>query len=158
MVPLLIPDYLTALERAEGRRADLEAQVKAATAKPDAEDEAELDDLFAQGASAAELKRLRADLAAARRDLKRLEDQFLSRLKSTIVTLDADTEESLVRRVLEADLIRRLEAAFDAGPRVLADRYRLWAAKYAVPLDVLQSQQATAEAAFSGHLKELGYA
>ena len=35
VVPVLIPDYLTALEEAEARRADLDAQLKAATAAPD---------------------------------------------------------------------------------------------------------------------------
>ena len=162
VVPLLIPDYLDALERAEAKRADLEAQVKAATAKPDAEDDEDgtpaEDDLFEQGVSAADLKRLKANLAAARSDLKRLEAQFLTRLKSKFVALDENSEELLVRSVLKADLTRRLEAAFDAGPRALADRYRTWAEKYAVPLDELQVQQSAVEAAFSGYLRELGYA
>ena len=162
MVPLLIPDYLEALERAEAKRADLEAQVKAATATPDAEDDedgaAAEDDLFEQGVSATELKRLKADLAAARSDLKRLEAQFLTRLKSKFVALDENSEELLVRSVLRADLTRRLEAAFDAGPRALADRYRTWAEKYAMPLDELQAQQSAVEATFSGYLRELGYA
>jgi len=157
-VPQLIPDYLDALEKAEAKRSDLEAQMKAATAKPGSEDEAEPDDLFEEGISAAELKQLRADLAVARRDVKRLEDQFLIRLKSMIVSLDANSEERLVRGVLKADLTRRLEAAFDTGPRALADRYRTWAEKYAVPLDELQTQQSMAETAFSGYLRELGYA
>ena len=138
VVPLLIPDYLNALEEAEARRADLDAQVKAATAKPDAEDDEDGeadDDLFEHGVSATELTRLKADLAAARSDLKRLEAQFLTRLKSKFVALDENSEERLVRSVLKADLTRRLEAAFDAGPRALADRYRTWAGKYAVPLD-----------------------
>ena len=92
MVPLLIPDYLDALEKAEAQRADLEAQVKAATAKPDAEDDEDgtpaEDDLFEQGVSAADLKRLKANLAAARSDLKRLEAQFLTRLKRSSIALD----------------------------------------------------------------------
>jgi type I restriction enzyme M protein len=162
VVPLLIPDYLDALERAEAKRADLEAQVKAATAKPDAEDDEDgapaEDDLFEQGVSAADLKRLKANLAAARSDFKRLEAQFLTRLKSKFVALDENSEELLVRSVLKADLTRRLEAAFDTGPRALADRYRTWAEKYVVPLDELQTQQSAAEVAFSGYLRELGYA
>ena len=41
VVPHLLPDYLSALEEAEARRADLDAQVKAATAKPAEDDEDE---------------------------------------------------------------------------------------------------------------------
>jgi type I restriction enzyme M protein len=161
VVPLLIPDYLDALKSAEAKRADLEAQVKAATATPDAEDDdgaAAEDDLFEQGASATELKRLKVGLAAARSDLKRLEAQFLTRLKSKFVTLNENSEELLVLSVFKADLARRLEAAFDVGPRALTDRYRTWVEKYAVPLDELQAQQLADEAVFGGYLRELGYA
>jgi type I restriction enzyme M protein len=70
-VPLLIPDYLTALEEAEAQRADLDAQVKAATAKPDEDDEAD-GDVSAETPPPADLKQLRTDLAAAKRDVKRL--------------------------------------------------------------------------------------
>ena len=45
-MPVLIPDYLTALEVAETHRADLDAQLKTATAKPDDED-ADADDVSA---------------------------------------------------------------------------------------------------------------
>src|ERR1035437_8305652 len=47
-VPLLIPDYLNALEKAEARRADLDAQYKAATAKPAADEEDADDDVSAE--------------------------------------------------------------------------------------------------------------
>jgi type I restriction enzyme M protein len=155
-VPLLIPDYLTALEEAEAHRADLDAQVKAATAKPDEEDED--DDVSAETLSSAELKKLRADLAEARREVRRLEADFLNRLKISVAKLDADSEEALVRRILKADLTKRLDAAYAAGPRALTERYRLWADKYAVPLAELQAQHAAAEERFSTYLKELGYA
>ena len=39
VVPVLIPDYLTALEEAEARRTELDAQIKAATVTPDDEDD-----------------------------------------------------------------------------------------------------------------------
>ena len=83
VVPHLIRDYLSALEGAEAHRADLDAQIKAATAKPaddDEDEEADADD-SAETLSAAELKKLKADLAAARNETKRLEADFLNRLK-----------------------------------------------------------------------------
>jgi type I restriction enzyme M protein len=157
-VPLLIPDYLTALEEAEARKADLDAQVKAATAKPDEDEEDPEDDVFEQGVSALELKKLRADLAEAKREIKHLENDFLTRLRARVTSLDADTEELLVRHILKADLTKRLEAQFASGPRVLYNRYRKWATKYAVPLLELESKRSAAEATFSAYLKDLGYA
>lgn len=156
-VPLLIPDYLAALEQAEARKADLDAQVKAATAKPSEDEEDDGDD-FEQGLSALDLKMLKANQAAARKEVRRLEAEFLDRLKAAITKLDPAEEETLVLQILRDDLTRRLESTFDAGPRALVARYRTWADKYAVPLFDLQHQQSVAEAAFSAYLKDLGYA
>jgi len=113
-VPLLIPDYLTALEVVEAHRGDLDAQLKAATAKPDDED-ADADDVPAETLSPQELKELRAELADARTQVRRLENDFLKQLRSAANLLTADQEEFLVRRIMKADLKRRLDAEFTVG-------------------------------------------
>jgi len=150
VVPVLIPDYLTALEEAEARRAELDAQVKGAAAIPDDEDDAET-------LSPDELKKLKADLAAAKRSVKHLEAEFLARLKQAVVKLDADSSEALVRGILNADLQDRLDAEVASGRRALTDRYRTWADKYAVPLPDFLSQRDVLAARFDVYLGELGY-
>ena len=152
VVPVLIPDYLTALEEAEARRADLDAQVKAATAPPDDED-----DVSAETLSPEDQKTLKADLATAKREVKRLENEFVDRLRQAVVKLDAETEESLVIRVLKSDLQDRLAAEVASGRRALISRYRSWAAKYAVTLRDLEAQRAAAVSILSSYLAELGY-
>jgi type I restriction enzyme M protein len=154
-VPLLIPDYLTALEVAEAHRADLDAQLKAATAKPDDED---ADDAPAETLSPSELKKLRAELANARAQVRRLENDFLKQLSNAVSQLTADQEEFLVRRIMKADLKRRLDVGFTTGPRALADRYRLWANKYAITLGTVEAARDQADAQVAGYLKALGYA
>jgi type I restriction enzyme M protein len=156
----LLGDYLSALEEAEARRADLDAQVKAATAKPAEDDEDEEADAEARAGtlSAADLKKLKADLAAARNEIKKLEADFLNRLKLRVDDLTPESSETLVRTILKADLMKRLNAEFAAGPRALSDRYRSWAGKYAVPLSELDSRRTAADARFSAYLKDLGYA
>jgi type I restriction enzyme M protein len=158
IVPHLLPDYLSALEEAEARRADLDAQVKAATAKPAEDDEDEDADVSAETLSAADLKKLKADLATARNETRKLEAGFLNRLKLRIGDLTPESSETLVRTILKADLMKRLDAEFAAGPRALSDRYRTWATKYAIPLLELDSQRSVAEARFSAYLRDLGYA
>jgi type I restriction enzyme M protein len=153
-VPHLIPDYLAALEAAEARRGYLDAQVKAATAKPD--DEGEPDDA-AETIDPAELKKLRADLTEVKRQIKRLENDFIDQMRGTIGKLTADSTEDLVRTVLKTDLNRRLATAFAVGPRALSDRYRTWATKYAVTLGTLEAAREHATAQVSTHLKDLGY-
>lgn len=158
-VPLLIPDYLNAIEKADARRADLEAQVKAATAKPAEDDSDADDDVSAETSlSPAELKTLKSDLAAVKIEVKRLEADFLNQLRDRVGQLNASAEELLVRQILKADLMKRLDAEFAAGPLMLARRYRTWADKYAVPLHDLEARRSTAEARFSAYLQELGYA
>ena len=114
-VPLLIPDYLTALEVAEGRRADLDAQLKAATAKPDDEDP-DADDVPAETLSPAELKELRAELSDARAQVRRLESDFLKQLRNAVSLLTAETRKNPWSvRIMKADLKRRLDTGFAAG-------------------------------------------
>lgn len=67
VVPALIPDYLSALEETEARRVNLDAQIKAATAAVDDED-----DIPTEAVNPVELKILRADLAVVRRLIKQL--------------------------------------------------------------------------------------
>jgi type I restriction enzyme M protein len=157
-VPRLVPGYLSALERAEARRADLDAQVKSATTKPTEDEDDADDDVSAEAPpDPAGLKKLKSDLAAAKSEVKRLEADFLNQLRDRVGQLGASDEELLVRQILKADLKKRLDAEFAAGPRMLADRYCTWANKYAVPLVDLEARRSVAEARFSTYLKDLGY-
>ncbi|WP_267593087.1 type I restriction-modification system subunit M [Carbonactinospora thermoautotrophica] len=153
VVPLLIPDYLNELEEAEARRAELDARVKAATAAGDEDaDEPE------ETVSPAELKKLKAELAAAKRRVRELEAAFVERLSAAAARLDATMEEDLVLRIFKADLQARLDREIAAGRRALVDRFRTWADKYAVTLRDLEAERDAAAARLEGFLKELGYA
>jgi type I restriction enzyme M protein len=154
-VRFLIPDYLTALEAAEARRAHLDAQVKAASAKPDDEDES---GDTAEAIDPVALRQLKADLAEARRQVKRMEKDFLNQMRGSIGNLTADSAETVVSTVLKTDLSRRLITAFSIGPRTLTDRYRTWADKYALTLPTLESARYRAASQVSIYLKDLGYA
>ena len=152
VVPVLIPDYLTALEEAEARRTELDAQIKAATVTPEDED-----DVSAETLGTAELKNLKADLTTVRSRVKRLENEFVERLRQAVVKLDAETEEALVVRILKSDLQERLDAKVTAGRRALIDRYRTWADKYAITLRSLEVQSVVIGARLNIYLKDLGY-
>jgi type I restriction enzyme M protein len=157
-IPHLIPDYLNALEKAEAHRDYLDAQAKVMTAKLAEDEDSEEEDVSAETlVILAELKKLKSDLAEAKREVKRLEANFLNQLRDCVGQLDASAEETLVRQVLKADLKKRLDAEFAIGPRMLVGRYRTWADKYAVPLRDLEARRSAAEARFSAYLEDLGY-
>jgi type I restriction enzyme M protein len=153
VVPELIPDYLNALEEAEARRIELDAQVKKATADPEDDEAAEPEETL----SPAELKKLKADLTDAKRQVKRLEAEFIERLRQAVGRLQAESEEALVLRILRSDLLERLDAKVAAGRRALIDRYLIWADKYAVTLPDLETERADASACVHTYLKNLGY-
>jgi len=151
VVPVLIPDYLNALDEAEARRADLEAQVKTATTSDDEVDAS------SEAPSERDLKKLKADLAEAKRRAKQLEWEFLDRLKQGVARLTPESEEALVRRILKADLQDRLKSEVATGRRTLINRYCTWADKYAVTLQDLEFHHVAASARLDTYLRNLGY-
>ncbi|RFU41381.1 SAM-dependent DNA methyltransferase [Actinomadura logoneensis] len=157
LVPFVLADYLNELEKAENERAELDAKVKAATASPS--DEEGEGGGEAEEIDPAELKRLKARLAAAKKRVKTLENTFVHELAIGVQKIhDAETEPDLVMRILKANLATGLDARMATGRRALTDRYRTWADKYAVTLRELESERAAAAARVDAMLKELGYA
>jgi type I restriction enzyme M protein len=156
VVPALIPDYLTELEEADGRYTELNAQYKAATAKSDEDDEEAEEPSEAQ-LSADDLKTLKADVAAARRKVSRLEGDFMPRLRMAALSLDADQRRDLVLSVLRNQLATRLNFRMAATRRLLETAFRTWGDKYAVTLRQLEDRRETAAKQLESYLKELGY-
>ncbi|WDQ02214.1 N-6 DNA methylase [Micromonospora chalcea] len=156
VVPALIPDYLAELDEAEARYADLNAQLRAATARSDEEDD-EAQDPENQ-LTEAELRRLKADTAAARKDVTALANDFLPRLRTTAAALSPDERRALVLEVLRQQLASRLDSRVAGARRLLEAAFRTWADKYAVTLRELEAQREAAAARLETYLKELGYA
>jgi type I restriction enzyme M protein len=152
VVRALIPDYLNSLEKEEGRRAQLDADVKAAaTPYNDEEDESP------ETVNPVLAKELKAELSAAKQKVKRLEGEFLERLRNAAGGLDTDSERSLVCRILRSDLQDRLDATTAVGRDALVERYRAWADKYATSLGYLEDERKNAAFRLGVYLKELGY-
>jgi type I restriction enzyme M protein len=155
VVPALIPEYLAELEEAEARYAELNAEYKAATAKPSEEDE-EADEPESR-LSAAELKRLKTDVTAARRTTGNLEAALVSRLFEAADALTDDTRRELVLDVFRTVLAARLNSRTAVARRVLEGAFRTWADKYAVTLRELKAERDIAAARLESYLRELGY-
>jgi type I restriction enzyme M protein len=157
VVPALIPDYLAELEEAEAAYAELNAQYKAATAKP-SEDDEDADDDAEEQLSEADLKNLKMRTAAARKKVGALEGHFLPRLRMAIAGLDNNSRRNLVIDVLQSQLSSRLESRTTAARRLAESAFRTWADKYAVTLRDIEAQREAATTRLESYLKELGYA
>jgi type I restriction enzyme M protein len=160
LVPELIPAYVKELDKAETLTAELDAQVKAATAtktvSEDDEDDAEQEP--EETLTPAELKALKARLAKAKATVKSLRAAFIMELKTAAEVLTAAEAQEMVLKFLNEDLRSRLDRFVAADRRLLVDAYRLWGEKYAVTLTDLEEQRDAAAARLGGYLKELGYA
>nr|WP_062337396.1 class I SAM-dependent DNA methyltransferase [Herbidospora sakaeratensis] len=157
LVPAVIPDYLAELDEAEAAYAELNAELKAATAKP-ADDDEEADELAEDQLSEADLKALKSRTAAARKKVSALEGHCLPRLRMAVGALDETARRDLVLEVLRLQLSTRLISRTNSARRLLEVAFRGWADKYAVTLHELEAQREAAAARLNGYLKELGYA
>ncbi|MEV4178471.1 class I SAM-dependent DNA methyltransferase [Nonomuraea sp. NPDC049709] len=157
IVPALIPDYLSELEEAETHYAELNGQLKGATAKTSEEDE-DADEPVEDRLSEAELKKLKARTADARKKVAVIEGDFLPRLRMAVAALDDNTYRDVVIEVLRSQLSSRLESRTAASRRLAESAFRTWVDKYAVTLRALETQRESAAARLETYLKELGYA
>ena len=150
----LLPEYLGELEAATGRKAELDANIKAATVKDDEDD----DQSDTETVSEEELKRLKRELTEARKSLKRLEAELLKRLEAANAALTSDA-----RREFVLELQRDALAGY-LGHYVAAHRQRiaeyvegLWD-KYRVPMREVEAERTAAAVRLSEYLASLGYA
>ena len=154
IVPALIPEYLNELEQAESAYAELNAHYKAATANPDDE---EVEESSETQLSAVELRRLKAEVAAARKKVGALEGDFMPRLRIAALALDADQCRELVLRVLRGQLESRFDTRIVAARRLLEAAFRTWGVKYAVTQRDLESRREAAAKQMESYLRNLGY-
>lgn len=152
LVPHLLPEYLTTLERAEAAYAEAVAAYKAALEESPEDAEADEED-----SEPADLDTLKAARSSAQKKRVALEKQFLATLNMAVASLTPGEERDLVLTILERDLASRLDARVTRARHLMIDRLRTWSGKYAVSLDQLESDRQSAAARLAAYLEDLGY-
>ena len=104
-----------------------------------------------------DLESLKAARAAAQRKRSKLEKQFLAMLNMAVNGLTTDEERTLVLEILDEDLATRLDDRITRARQAMITRFRIWADKYAVSLDALESARQASRRRLASYLKELGY-
>jgi type I restriction enzyme M protein len=155
--PKLVPEYLDELNVVEAQRTELDAQIKAATAPSD-DDEESSDEDVEKTVSPADLKRLKADLTMVKKRQRELRTRFIATLEKARADLTDEKEQDLVMRIWYADLTAHLEGYVTAHRQKLANALEIWWDKYSVSLADLEAQRDTASARLATLLEELGYA
>ncbi len=155
LIRKLLPEYLGEVETAAARKAELDAQVKAATAKDEDENggEAEPEDTIPEE----ELRKLKRELTAAKKKLKELEKELLKRLDAALVKLTGDARTELVVGLWRESLTAYVDRYVAAHrQRVIAFVEGLWD-KYRVPMASIEKSRRSAADKLNDYLTSLRY-
>jgi type I restriction enzyme M protein len=150
----LLPSYLEELSAVEVRRAELDAQIKAATTSAgDEEEEPAEDEVLAP----VELAVLRKDLAKTKKQQKSMQQEFITKLGKARVELTEPQERNLVLRLASNDVAGHLDAYVAAHRLQMIAALEAWWDKYAVPLHRIEAERDAAVSNLAEFLKALGY-
>jgi type I restriction enzyme M protein len=153
LVPALVPTFLDRLANAEARRAELDAQVKAATTTTDDEDESEDTDQL----SPAELAKLKKELTATKKHHKVLQERLLTELEAERRELGAERETNLVLDRVRNQITSEVDSKVTTHRRLIVAALEVWWEKYAMSLREIEHERDAATARLNTFLKELDY-
>jgi type I restriction enzyme M protein len=152
LVKHLLADYLEEVRALEAKAADLKAQLDAAKGGDD--EEAEDDE---EGLSEEEIKALKKQLTAVKKELKKLMDQVSLRLVKARKALTATETQALVVGILREDLSSQVNRYIAAHRVVIVSAFECWWDKYRVTLGELEASRDAARTKLGSYLVELGY-
>jgi type I restriction enzyme M protein len=151
LVHELMPTYLHELATVEARRAELNAQIKAAD--EDEDDESGDDEaLFT-----VEIATLKKNLAAVKKQQKTMYQEFITKLGKARAGLTATQERDLFLRLAENDVAVHLDGYITAQREQITAVLDNWWDKYSVHFHQIEAERAAATKKLASFLKDLGY-
>lgn len=154
LVQFLMGGFVAEIAELEAKKAELDAQIKAATATPEEGDD-EGDE--AEPVDAGQIKAWKADLAAVKKALKVKQDQFTTQINRAVDGLTPQAAGALLLDIMHRDMemILNRYVAMQRGQIVAA--FGMWWDKYRVTLTEMEAARAEATGKLVGFLKGLGY-
>ncbi|AUX43983.1 restriction endonuclease subunit M [Sorangium cellulosum] len=155
LIKKLLPEYVAELGELEAKRAELDAEIKAAQPGED-EEEGEGEE-GEERRSEEEVKALKKDLGAVKKRLKALEGELMQRLEDGAAKLDEEEAEGLVAGVLRESLDGIFGRYVGEHRRTVVATFEGWWEKYWVTLIALQQQRDALSSRLRHFLGGLGY-
>ena len=152
LVKHLLADYLAEARELEAKKADLKGQIDAA--KSTDEDEGGDEE---EGLSEEEIKALKKQLTAVKKDLRWLMEQVSKRLVKARKALGSAEVQTLVLGILREDLANQMDRYIAAHRAEVVAAFETWWDKYRVTLGELEASRDAARTKLEGFLVELGY-
>ena len=147
LVSFLMADFVQALAKLDARKAELDAQIKAAVPdKPEDGDDAEPDGDEAEAAVDEELlKALKKQLTALKKQIKENTLSFSERLNAAVDALDEAGAAALLLGVLRKDMEMILERYVGVQRQQVLIAVESWWDKYSVTLNCIEAQREVAQ-------------
>lgn len=161
LVKFLMADFVQTMAELEGRKAELDSQIKAAT--PDKTDGEEGDAADAgEGEDApvvdeAQIKAWKQQLAALKKQIKAEEKGFAQRLNGAVDALDEAGAAELLLTVMRNDMLTILDRYVAAQRQQVVTAFEGWWDKYRTTLTEIEQSRNASAAELSQFLKGLGY-
>ncbi|MGO2132350.1 MAG: N-6 DNA methylase [Halomonas sp.] len=159
LVHFLLDDYVAELDALAAQRAELDARIKAAEAKPDTEDEAADSDSSEDddAPTPEDIKAWKKQRTEVRKQHKAKVNSFAQHLNSAVDALDELTAAELVGEILHNDLKGILERYIRQQRQHVIAAVETWWDKYRVTLADIEAERDAAAKELQGYLEGLGY-
>ncbi|SDE94527.1 type I restriction enzyme M protein [Celeribacter baekdonensis] len=154
LVTFLMGDFVREISELEARKAELDAQIKAATAKPEEDEEEEED---AEPVDEAQIKRWKKELSEVKKTLKAKQAQFTDEINAGVDGLSPEEAAELLLKILHDDMQKILTRYIAAQRGQIVAAFEIWWDKYRVTLTEIEGARAQATDKLAGFLKGLGY-
>ena len=156
LVGFLLADYVAALEELQARKAELDAQIKAAEATPGEDDEeaAEVDE---DAPTPEQIKGWKAERTKTTKQLKEQRASFEAHLNEAVDALDQAAAAELVLTILHNDLSDLLERYVRQQRQQIITAFETWWDKYRVTLTHIEAERDAAATQLREFLGALGY-
>lgn len=159
LVKFLMADFVDAQASLDGRKVELDGQIKAATPSKgtgDEGDEAEAAD-EEPVVDEAQLKAWKTQLGALKKEIKAQEQGFTVRLNSAVDALDDAGAADLLLTILRSDVAAILERCVASHRQQVTIAFENWWDKYRVTLTEIEQRRDSAASSLQICLRELGY-
>lgn len=160
LVHFLLEDYVAELEELQARKAELDARIKAAEAKPEGDEDeesaadSEADD---EAPTEADIKAWKQERTQVRKQHKAKVANFENRLNSAVDALDEPAAAELVGTILHNDLKGILERYIRQQRQQVIAAFETWWDKYRVTLADIEAERDAAAKELQQYLEGLGY-
>lgn len=154
LVNFLLADYVAELEGLQASKSELDARIKAATAQPEEDDDAEPDE---DVPTEADIKAWKSERTKTTKALKAMQNSFEERLNESVDALDEAGAAELMLTILHNDMAGILDVYVRQQRQKVITAFETWWDKYWVTLADIELERDKAATELKGFLSGLGY-